>query len=70
MDASICHLAKSTIFTYGISADPHAKAEPALREMVEGYGRDTMLLIGGGLLSARDALLQRSREFVRKAATM
>ncbi len=33
-------------------------------EMVAGYGNDTMLLIGGGLLSARDQLLERSREFV------
>ena len=34
-------------------------------EMVSGYGPDTMLLIGGGLLSARERLLDRSREFVR-----
>jgi ribulose-bisphosphate carboxylase large chain len=33
-------------------------------EMVAGYGNDVMLLIGGGLLSARDRLLERSREFV------
>jgi ribulose-bisphosphate carboxylase large chain len=33
-------------------------------EMIEGYGNDTMLLIGGGLLSAGDHLLARSREFV------
>ena len=33
-------------------------------EMVAGYGNDTMLLIGGGLLSAKDRLLERSREFV------
>jgi ribulose-bisphosphate carboxylase large chain len=33
-------------------------------EMVEGYGPDTMLLIGGGLLSAKERLLERSREFV------
>jgi ribulose-bisphosphate carboxylase large chain len=33
-------------------------------EMLEGYGPDTMLLIGGGLLSARENLLQRAREFV------
>ncbi len=35
-------------------------------EMVASYGPDTMLLIGGGLLSAREALLDRAREFVRK----
>ena len=35
-------------------------------EMVEGYGPDTMLLIGGGLLSARSKLLDRAREFVAK----
>ncbi len=34
-------------------------------EMLGGYGNDTMLLIGGGLLSARERLLDRSREFVR-----
>jgi len=35
-------------------------------EMVQGYGADTMLLIGGGLLSAKEKLLERSREFVAK----
>ncbi|MFZ3322963.1 MAG: RuBisCO large subunit C-terminal-like domain-containing protein [Usitatibacter sp.] len=34
-------------------------------EMLSGYGPDTMLLIGGGLLSAKEHLLERSREFVR-----
>lgn len=34
-------------------------------EMAASYGSDTMLLIGGGLLSARDNLLERSRDFVR-----
>ena len=38
-------------------------------EMIEGYGEDTMLLIGGGLLSAGEALLERSREFVAKVAS-
>ena len=33
-------------------------------EMLDAYGPDTMLLIGGGLLVAREALLERSREFV------
>jgi ribulose-bisphosphate carboxylase large chain len=33
-------------------------------EMIEGYGVDTMLLIGGGLLAAKGRLLERSREFV------
>jgi ribulose-bisphosphate carboxylase large chain len=33
-------------------------------EMKELYGADVMLLIGGGLLSARDKLLDKSREFV------
>lgn len=37
-------------------------------EMVDFYGPDTILLIGGGLLTAGDALLQRSREFVAKVA--
>lgn len=35
-------------------------------EMVAGYGKDTMLLIGGGLLSAGDRLAERAREFVRR----
>jgi ribulose-bisphosphate carboxylase large chain len=33
-------------------------------EMISGYGKDTMLLIGGGLLSARERLLERARDFV------
>jgi ribulose-bisphosphate carboxylase large chain len=33
-------------------------------EMISGYGKDTMLLIGGGLLSARERLFERAREFV------
>jgi ribulose-bisphosphate carboxylase large chain len=33
-------------------------------EMIEGYGIDTMLLIGGGLLAAKGGLRERSREFV------
>lgn len=37
-------------------------------EMVAGYGKDTMLLIGGGLLTAGDRLAERAREFVRKVA--
>jgi ribulose-bisphosphate carboxylase large chain len=35
-------------------------------EMVADYGSDTMLLIGGGLLTAGDGLLERSRDFVRR----
>ena len=34
-------------------------------EMRATYGDDAMLLIGGGLLAAREKLLERSREFVR-----
>ncbi len=37
-------------------------------EMIAGYGQDTMLLIGGGLLSAGDRLLEKSREFVARVA--
>jgi ribulose-bisphosphate carboxylase large chain len=37
-------------------------------EMVASYGPDTMLLIGGALLSAKDRLLERTREFVAAAA--
>lgn len=37
-------------------------------EMLAAYGADTMLLIGGGLLTAGDALLERSREFVAAVA--
>jgi ribulose-bisphosphate carboxylase large chain len=39
-----------------------------VEEMLADYGSDTMLLIGGGLLSAGDKLLERSREFVDKVA--
>ena len=35
-----------------------------VHEMRATYGVDTVLLIGGGLLSARDKLFERSREFV------
>ena len=35
-------------------------------ELLEFYGPDTMLLIGGNLLEAREALLDRTREFVAK----
>jgi ribulose-bisphosphate carboxylase large chain len=37
-------------------------------EMAADYGADVMLLVGGSLLSAGDALLDRSREFVRRVA--
>jgi len=37
-------------------------------EMIAEYGSDTMLLIGGGLLTAGDALLERSREFVARVS--
>jgi ribulose-bisphosphate carboxylase large chain len=37
-------------------------------EMLDVYGRDTMLLIGGGLLSAGDELAKRAREFVARVA--
>jgi ribulose-bisphosphate carboxylase large chain len=33
-------------------------------EMLDFYGADTMLLIGGGLLEAREHLLQATTEFV------
>ncbi len=35
-------------------------------EMIAFYGNDVMLLIGGGLLEAGDALPERSRAFVEK----
>ena len=34
-------------------------------EMVSGYGEDVMLLIGGGLLGARERLPEKSRDFVQ-----
>ena len=37
-------------------------------ELLDFYGLDTMLLIGGNLLIARDALLERTREYVAKVA--
>ena len=58
--------------------EPWAEVRPALPvpaggmtvervdEMVAAYGKDSMLLIGGGLLSARDKLQQKAQEFVRK----
>ena len=33
-------------------------------EMIADYGQDTMLLIGGGLLTAGDQLEERARQFV------
>jgi ribulose-bisphosphate carboxylase large chain len=38
-------------------------------EMAADYGRDVMLLIGGGLLSAGERLAERTRAFVAAAAT-
>jgi ribulose-bisphosphate carboxylase large chain len=35
-------------------------------ELLDFYGKDTMLLIGGDLLVARDALLERTRAYVAK----
>ncbi len=37
-------------------------------ELVKFYGSDAMLLIGGSLYAAGDALFARSREFVASAA--
>jgi ribulose-bisphosphate carboxylase large chain len=37
-----------------------------VEEMLAGYGVDTMLLIGGALLAAGDALAARAREFVAR----
>lgn len=37
-------------------------------EMIDFYGLDTMLLIGGGLYTAGDALLRRAQEFVVQVA--
>ena len=37
-------------------------------DVIEEYGVDTMLLIGGGLLTAGDALLDESRAFVERVA--
>ncbi|HTN49638.1 MAG TPA: RuBisCO large subunit C-terminal-like domain-containing protein [Burkholderiaceae bacterium] len=37
-------------------------------EIVADYGRDSMLLIGGNLLMAREQLAERSREFVQAVA--
>jgi S-methyl-5-thioribulose 1-phosphate isomerase len=39
-----------------------------VEEMVRDYGTDTMLLIGGGLLCARERLLEKTREFVEKVS--
>ncbi len=37
-------------------------------EMLDFYGKDTALLIGGGLLAAKDALQDRARDFVTAVA--
>jgi ribulose-bisphosphate carboxylase large chain len=37
--------------------------------VLDEYGTDTMLLVGGGLLIARDALLEQSQAFVERVAT-
>jgi ribulose-bisphosphate carboxylase large chain len=37
-------------------------------ELITEYGHDTMLLIGGSLLMARDQLAARSRSFVEAVA--
>ncbi len=37
-------------------------------EMIKTYGQDSVLLIGGGLLSAGEALYERSRAFVEEVA--
>jgi len=38
-------------------------------ELLDRYGPDSMLLIGGNLLIAREHLLERTREFVTRVAT-
>jgi ribulose-bisphosphate carboxylase large chain len=35
-------------------------------ELLDRYGADSMLLIGGNLLIAREHLLERTREFVTR----
>jgi ribulose-bisphosphate carboxylase large chain len=37
--------------------------------VLDEYGIDTMLLVGGGLLAARDRLLDESRAFVNRVAS-
>jgi ribulose-bisphosphate carboxylase large chain len=39
-------------------------------ELVREYGADTVLLIGGSLLIAREHLAQRSRDFVAAVAAV
>jgi ribulose-bisphosphate carboxylase large chain len=41
-----------------------------LGEILTFYGRDTMILIGGSLLMARERLTEASAEFVRQAALL
>jgi ribulose-bisphosphate carboxylase large chain len=64
----------------GAARDPFGEMRPTLPvpaggmtvervpEMIAGYGNDAMLLIGGGLLCAKERLLERSREFVAAVA--
>jgi S-methyl-5-thioribulose 1-phosphate isomerase len=41
-----------------------------LPEILEFYGRDTMILIGGSLLTARERLTDASADFVRQVAAL
>ncbi|WP_088343331.1 MULTISPECIES: RuBisCO large subunit C-terminal-like domain-containing protein [Rhodomicrobium] len=41
-----------------------------LGEMLTFYGADTMVLIGGGLLAAKDRLTEETQAFVRQAAAL
>ena len=41
-----------------------------LDEILDFYGRDTMILIGGGLLKARERLTEESATFVRQVAAL
>ena len=49
-----------------IACDP--KFVERVPEMLEFYGEDVILLIGGALLSAGDQLLARSRDFAAAVA--
>ena len=39
-----------------------------LPELIDFYGRDAMILIGGGLLSARERLISETAAFVARVA--
>ncbi len=74
--AAVCHgIARQARASWG--SLPPSMPVPAggmtldrLGEILDFYGPDVMILIGGGLLSARERLTQESARFVRRVASL